>query len=52
LNRNPLKRLGSGKRGAEEVKEHAFFVNAKVNWDDVFQKKNPVPKPLLKKLIK
>jgi hypothetical protein len=34
LNRNPLKRLGSGKRDAEEIKDHVFFTNAKINWDE------------------
>ena len=32
LNRNPYKRLGSGKRDAEEIKEHAFFKT--LNWEE------------------
>ena len=50
MNRNPNKRLGSGKKGSEEIKEHAFFAN--LNWDDVIQKKVKVPKIPLKTIIK
>lgn len=50
LNRNPYKRLGSGKRGAEEIKEHPFFTV--INWDEAMQRKLKVPKPYLKKLMK
>ena len=46
LNRNPLKRLGGGPRDAEEVKEHMYF--ADVNWDDVYNRKLPVPKPKIR----
>jgi serine/threonine protein kinase len=41
LNRNPMKRLGAGPRDSEEVKEHEFFKGT--NWDDVIQRKLPVP---------
>ena len=45
LNRNPQKRLGSGKRDAEEIKEHEFFKKANINWNDVRNRKLPVPLP-------
>jgi classical protein kinase C alpha type len=32
LNRNPYKRLGAGKRDADEIKEHPFF--ATIVWED------------------
>lgn len=51
LNRNPAKRLGCGKRDAEEIKEHEFFTKAKINWDDVRAKKLPVPPPTIKRLM-
>jgi hypothetical protein len=50
LNRNPYKRLGAGKRDAEEIKEHPFF--ATLTWDDVMQRKLKVPKIQLKKVVK
>ncbi|EGR28006.1 protein kinase domain protein [Ichthyophthirius multifiliis] len=36
LQRNPIKRLGSGKGDAEEIKAHPFF--KKINWKDVEQR--------------
>ena len=36
LQRDPKNRLGAGKRGANELKSHAFFKN--INWEDVYQK--------------
>jgi len=42
LNRNPYKRLGAGKRGADEIKEHPFL--ASINWNDAMQRKLKVPK--------
>jgi serine/threonine protein kinase len=36
LNRNPQKRIGSGPRGAEDIKEHEFFKN--INWMKVYNK--------------
>jgi hypothetical protein len=50
LNRNPLKRLGSGPRDAEEIKEHKFF--EAVNWQDALQRKLKVPLPHSKQLVK
>jgi serine/threonine protein kinase len=40
LCRDPKKRLGSSK-DSEELKEHPFF--AGVNWQDVFNRKLPMP---------
>ena len=34
LNRNPNKRLGAGKYGAQEIKRHGFFEG--LNWEDVY----------------
>jgi protein-serine/threonine kinase len=48
LNRNPHKRLGSGSKDAQEIKEHSFFKD--VNWDDVINKRIPVPKPKIRKI--
>mmetsp|Transcript_48122 Transcript_48122/g.35318 ORF Transcript_48122/g.35318 Transcript_48122/m.35318 type:complete len:147 (-) Transcript_48122:68-508(-) len=48
LNRNPYKRLGSGKRDAEEIKEHAFL--ASINWTDAINRKLKVPKIQIKKV--
>lgn len=50
MNRNPYKRLGAGKRDAEEIKEHPFFTT--LNWQDAMQRKNKVPKPYTKKVVK
>ncbi len=30
LNRNPMKRLGAGPKGVEDIKKHAFFKD--VDW--------------------
>ena len=49
MNRNPYKRLGAGKRGADEIKEHPYM--ASINFEDALQKKLKVPKPYLKKLV-
>lgn len=43
LIRNPKKRLGSGKRDAEEIKQHMFFEN--VDWVQVYNKEL-VPPPV------
>lgn len=43
LNRNPTKRLGSGPRDAEEIKEHDFF--AGINWEEIQNRKGNVKKP-------
>ena len=41
LQRDPSKRLGSGKGDAEEIKQHSFFNGT--NWDDVMNKRIPSP---------
>lgn len=43
LQRDPAMRLGSGKRDAEEIKEHSFFQN--INWESVARRelKPPIP---------
>ena len=45
-----MKRLGSGPKGADEIKEHPFF--ACVNWDEAAEKKLKVPAIPLKKVVK
>ena len=50
MNRNPYKRLGAGKRDAEEIKEHPFF--ASIQWTDVQARKLKVPKIQCKKIVK
>lgn len=46
LNRNPSKRLGSGPRDAEEIKEHEFF--AGIDWDNIAAKQGEVLKPKIR----
>jgi serine/threonine protein kinase len=41
LTRDPLRRLGSGKEDAEEIKRQPFFKDT--NWDDVVNKRIPPP---------
>jgi len=41
LDKNPHQRLGSSPADAKDVMAHSFFNN--VNWQDVFDKKIPVP---------
>ncbi|KAL4429689.1 hypothetical protein ABPG74_017098 [Tetrahymena malaccensis] len=43
LQRNPAKRLGSGKGDADEIKAHQFFAN--INWEEAEQRKLNVPIP-------
>uniref|UniRef100_A0A3B4AZM4 Ribosomal protein S6 kinase n=1 Tax=Periophthalmus magnuspinnatus TaxID=409849 RepID=A0A3B4AZM4_9GOBI len=48
LVKDPHRRLGSGPRGAEDIKAHSFFKQG-LNWTDLAQKKVPSPfKPELK----
>ncbi len=49
LNRNPLKRLGSGRGDADEIKAHPWFKG--INWDDVLKRKLRPPKPQTKQHI-
>ena len=42
LQKDPNKRLGSGPKDAQEIKEHKYF--KKINWDDVYNKKITPPK--------
>jgi serine/threonine protein kinase len=44
LNRNPAKRLGSGRRDAEEIMEHHFFQG--IDWDAVRRRKLKPPPPI------
>ena len=41
LEKNPLKRIGSSDKDAEEIKEDPYFKD--INWDDVYNKKNEPP---------
>lgn len=41
MTRDPIRRLGSGKTDAEEIKRHPFFKD--VNFDDVLNKRIPPP---------
>jgi serine/threonine protein kinase len=50
LNKNPAKRLGAGKKDAEELKTHPFFEG--INWEDVLDRKLEMPKPELKEVKK
>jgi len=43
LQKNPSKRLGSGKKDSEEIKSHPLF--AHLDWDMVLQRKLDLPKP-------
>ncbi|CAD8047312.1 unnamed protein product [Paramecium primaurelia] len=43
LQRNPAKRLGSGKGDSEEIKAHQYFQD--VDWETVFNRELPLPKP-------
>lgn len=46
LNRNPFKRLGSGKADADEIKRHPWFRG--INWKGVYERKLNPPKPHIK----
>lgn len=48
LNKNPSKRLGAGKKDAEELKTHSFFSG--VNWESVMQRKQKMPKAVLREV--
>ena len=41
LEKDPLKRIGSSDKDAEEIKEDPYFKD--INWDDVYNKKNEPP---------
>jgi len=51
LNRNPAKRLGSGSRDCEDIKEHAFFTVHGFSWDDVANRRTHPPKPYTKRIL-
>lgn len=40
--------MGSGVEDAREIKNHEFF--KEIDWDDVYNKKYPMPAPELKKM--
>ena len=47
MNRNKQKRLGAGKNGIREIKDHRFFED--INWEDLRKKKvNPPFRPKVK----
>ena len=48
LNRNPNKRLGAGKDGANAIKAHPFF--QEIDWDLCMQRKLEVYPPILKEI--
>eukprot|EP01015_Nassula_variabilis_P031163 TRINITY_DN6997_c0_g1_i1.p1 TRINITY_DN6997_c0_g1~~TRINITY_DN6997_c0_g1_i1.p1 ORF type:complete len:255 (+),score=46.12 TRINITY_DN6997_c0_g1_i1:68-832(+) len=50
LQRNPAKRLGSGKRDSQEIKEHPFFKD--IVWQEVYERKLKPPKIEIKKVMK
>jgi serine/threonine protein kinase len=41
LKPNPSTRLGSGKKGIAEIKQHKFFKS--IDWEKIFNKEYPVP---------
>ena len=48
LNRNPNKRLGAGKGGANLIKSHPFF--KEIDWELCLQRKSKVPKPVIREI--
>ncbi|XP_059497641.1 ribosomal protein S6 kinase alpha-5-like isoform X2 [Stegostoma tigrinum] len=47
LIKDPKKRLGSGPKGASEIKRHSFFRG--INWEDLVAKRIPAPfKPVIR----
>ena len=46
MNRNPIKRLGSGSQDSEEIKAHPFFEG--LIWEKIYQRNLPLPKPIVK----
>mmetsp|Transcript_10476 Transcript_10476/g.11954 ORF Transcript_10476/g.11954 Transcript_10476/m.11954 type:complete len:142 (+) Transcript_10476:530-955(+) len=49
LNRNPQKRLGASKYGAEDIKKHSFFKD--INWKDAGDRKLTPPKPSIMPIV-
>jgi len=41
LEKDPSKRLGSGERDAQDIKEHPWFEC--INWQAIYEKKVPPP---------
>jgi len=50
LDRNPIKRLGSGMTDADEIKAHPFFNS--INWNDLIQRKIAPPYVPPKKAVR
>lgn len=50
LDRNPQKRLGSGKEDAGEIKAHPWFKG--INWQEALERKLNPPKPTIKALAR
>lgn len=51
MHRNPAKRLGSGPDDVEEIKSHPFFTKANIDWQEVYDRKLPVPPVQVKRVI-
>lgn len=48
LDRNPQRRIGSGPRGAEDIKEHEFF--REIDWERVYNREYEVPLPHIRNI--
>lgn len=51
LHRNPSRRLGSGPDDVEEIKAHPFFTKANIDWQQVRDRKLPVPPVQIKRVV-